>query len=585
MKTDCTPSFGMGNRDYVRFGFDALDRSDSVPKEKGQVLANGYTTERTVPWPNMLTHDDITVGWICALPVELEASATLIDEPLPHSLPQATGDKNRYVLGRIGRHYVAMACLPIGQTGTNSAATVASHMTRTFKSLRFALMVGIAGGAPSVEHDIRLGDVVVSTPGKKFNGVVQYDFGKTVGDNFFELTGSLNGPPTILLSAVAAIQIDRATPESFYRHVQNVACDSPKFSYPGAQKDRLFKSDYDHLLRDSETCDSCDASQLESRLPRTSPVPEVHYGTVASGNQVMRHGGTREKLRSQLDILCFEMEAAGLMNTFPCLVIRGICDYSDSHKNKDWQPYASATAAAFAKLVLESIPPGILPGMPKITTIPWIYTLFSQTLVSRNKISLGRLVVNIRKPWQEFCPDSLEPPESEVDVSHQPRVHEMLHKSEQAGLYDKLRLLMAPVTALLSLGPKSEKTYTLLNSGNYFRQLSGRQAVRDWFELILKHKLNVYMIVGIHTVTDSGATEPSEKVFCFEYRKVKFKWFSSRTLDNAFLELGSRWKVPSSRTDKLEDLDDIVDVTLEENIEYTAEEVFSAVVDEEIYIL
>ena len=46
------------------------------------------------------------------------------------------------------------------------------------------------------------------------------------------------------------------------------------------------------------------------------------------------------------------MEAAGLMDSFPCLVIRGICDYADSHKNKRWQPYAAATAAAFAKELL-----------------------------------------------------------------------------------------------------------------------------------------------------------------------------------------------------------------------------------------
>jgi nucleoside phosphorylase len=55
-------------------------------------------------------------------------------------------------------------------------------------------------------------------------------------------------------------------------------------------------------------------------------------------------------------VLCFEMEAAGLMNSFPCLVIRGICDYADSHKNKQWQPHAAGTAAAYAKEVLSVIP-------------------------------------------------------------------------------------------------------------------------------------------------------------------------------------------------------------------------------------
>jgi hypothetical protein len=83
----------------------------------------------------------------------------------------------------------------------------------------------------------------------------------------------------------------------------------------------------------------------------------VHYGAIASGNQVMKDGVTRDRMSSELgSVLCFEMEAAGLMNSFPCLVILGICDYADSHKNKGWQPYAAATAAACAKELLSVIP-------------------------------------------------------------------------------------------------------------------------------------------------------------------------------------------------------------------------------------
>ena len=69
----------------------------------------------------------------------------------------------------------------------------------------------------------------------------------------------------------------------------------------------------------------------------------------------MRHGATREKLRKEIGVICFEMEAAGLIDIFPCLVVRGICDYSDSHKNKKWQPYAAMTAACYAKEFLTEI--------------------------------------------------------------------------------------------------------------------------------------------------------------------------------------------------------------------------------------
>jgi nucleoside phosphorylase len=76
--------------------------------------------------------------------------------------------------------------------------------------------------------------------------------------------------------------------------------------------------------------------------PRKSEEIFIHYSTIASGNQVMRDGVTRDKLSSELGgVLCFKMEAAGLVNSFQCLIIRGICDYADSHKNKKWQPYAA----------------------------------------------------------------------------------------------------------------------------------------------------------------------------------------------------------------------------------------------------
>jgi nucleoside phosphorylase len=93
------------------------------------------------------------------------------------------------------------------------------------------------------------------------------------------------------------------------------------------------------------------------RPTRASQGIAVHYGTIASGNQVMKDGITRDRISSELGhVLCFEMEGAGLMNSFPCLIIRGVCDYADSHKNKSWQPFAAATAASFAKEVLSVLP-------------------------------------------------------------------------------------------------------------------------------------------------------------------------------------------------------------------------------------
>lgn len=300
-----------------------------------------------------LSHHDYTVGWVCALPDELTAAQEVLDEE-HQGLPPNYNDSNIYTLGSIEAHNVVLACLPAGQMGTNSAAAVAIQMKNTFPAIRFGLMVGIGGGVPSKEADIRLGDVVVSQPGNGHGGVVQYDFGKSTPSGF-KRTGFLNTPPTILLAAVTKLRsnLDRGR-NSLSPHLSKLG-NLPKFGRNQAGSDDLFEAEYNHS--GGASCLSCTAERMIQREERTSTTPIIHYGTIASGNQVMRNGIERDKISSEFGgVLCFEMEAAGLMNTFPCLVIRGICDYADSHKNKKWQPYAAGTAAAYAKELLRVIP-------------------------------------------------------------------------------------------------------------------------------------------------------------------------------------------------------------------------------------
>jgi nucleoside phosphorylase len=301
-----------------------------------------------------LRRDNYTVGWVCALPVELAAAQEMLDEE--HDTPPSDAhDTNIYTCGRVGEHNVVIACLPEGQTGTNSAAAVAVQMKMAFPSTRFGLMVGIGGGVPSEEADIRLGDVVVSKPHKVHGGVVQYDSGKATPSGF-ERTGLLNTPPIVLLNAVANLRAKHMRGRGRLAEYLSKLNSLPDFTREAAGPDALFSAAYDHK-KGAATCKECDSSYVADREPRKQELV-VHYGTIASGNQVMRSAAERDRVSTELGgVLCFEMEAAGLMNSFPCLVIRGICDYADSHKNKRWQPYAAATAAACAKEVLSVIPP------------------------------------------------------------------------------------------------------------------------------------------------------------------------------------------------------------------------------------
>lgn len=313
----------------------------------------------------MLNPEDFTVGWICAIPTEYVAAQALLDETYDEQL-ELGNNKNEYAFGRIGEHKVVISVLPLGEYGTASASRVAEGMIYSFPNLRIALMVGIGGGAPSRKNDIRLGDVVVSTPSGGNGGVFQYDYGKTIQGRDFQPTGFLDQPPSILRAALAGLKTSyEMKGHKLDEAIDKALADLPrlrkKYKRPDPTTDRLYRSDIVHK-NDDEPCDSgCgdDPSHLIIRSPRDEDEddPAIHYGLIASGNQLMKDAQIRDDFAAERGILCFEMEAAGLMNHFPCLVIRGICDYSDSHKNKAWQGYAAMVAAAYAKDLLKRIAP------------------------------------------------------------------------------------------------------------------------------------------------------------------------------------------------------------------------------------
>ncbi|KAF2159682.1 hypothetical protein M409DRAFT_29844 [Zasmidium cellare ATCC 36951] len=328
-----------------------------------------------------LRKEEYTVFWICALPIpEWQASRELFDVQHEDASLGSIVVSYQYVFGEINGHNVVMGCLPDAQPGVGSAASVATEMRAVFPSLRFGVLVGIGGAVPSKDHDIRLGDVVVSRINKdgRHGGVIHYDYGKYVQGGEFQETGMLNKPPIILSSALSKIRSAPPTSSKFYEYLesfQKCADYAPQFSSP-PKLDQLFEATYDHpakeltcsncsihkLVRRPErkemTCSECSSQRIPQRPGRLRHPVHVHYGTIASGNQVIKDALRRDLIKkTHEDVLCFEMEAAGLIDHLQCIVIRGISDYCDSHKNKSWQPFASATAAAWAKELLRNIAP------------------------------------------------------------------------------------------------------------------------------------------------------------------------------------------------------------------------------------
>ncbi|KAF6803200.1 Ankyrin repeat domain-containing protein 50-like protein 3 [Colletotrichum sojae] len=229
--------------------------------------------------------EDYTVGWVCALPLEMAAAKGMLDEVHPNPSDQDPADHNSYALGKVQGHNVAIACLPAGVCGTTSAATVAKDLLRSFRSIRFGLMVGICGGAPSEEQDIRLGDVIISQPAGTNGGVIQYGRGKALLEGGFERVGSLNAPPQILLTALSGLQANHLCEQNHVpQFLSDFALRNPKmkarFGNQGTANDVLFSAEYDH--RDSRpTCDGCDDAQTIRRTTRDDMDPVIHYGTKA----------------------------------------------------------------------------------------------------------------------------------------------------------------------------------------------------------------------------------------------------------------------------------------------------------------
>lgn len=307
--------------------------------------------------------EQYTVGWICALWTEYVAARAFLEKK--HSRPEALSpnDNNHYTLGEIGGHQVVIAVLPDGEYGTSSAAGVARDMVHSFPNIRFGLMVGIGGGVPT-KHDIRLGDIIVSSSRNGRCGLLQYDLGKELQGQEFHQTGFLNQPPPILRTAVAGLQAQyeeegHQLKESIQAVLEGNKRLKRKYTQPPFETDWLFESAFAHPNLEKSCGDVCDSSRLVRRPKRTDEEddPVIHYGLIASGNRVVKDATFRDKLAAEQDVLCFEMEAAGLINHFPCLVIRGVCDYADSHKSKEWQGWAAMVAAAYTRDLLYQIVP------------------------------------------------------------------------------------------------------------------------------------------------------------------------------------------------------------------------------------
>ncbi|KAL6699522.1 hypothetical protein J3F84DRAFT_392951 [Trichoderma pleuroticola] len=294
-----------------------------------------------------LTYDSYTVAWICVFLPEICAARALLDEE-HEPLPPKEIDDNNYFLGKMANHNVIIV-VP-GSFGIRATTQIA----RTFPNIRFALMVGLGSGIPKPPNagprkDVRLGDVVIGSLINGLGGVARFDEARVAGEHSVTVKTRRYNPPQVLQKAIRRLQLDhgfgRGQMWTDIDQVINLGVPALEDAgYPGHSA--------------GEDCSSCDVTQIENRGVRKTTRSVVHIGLIASGSPMVRFSIRRNPPQGyEKGVYCFDAQVAGLMDPLPFLLIKGICNYGDSHKYDIWGPYAAIAAAAYAKDLLRVIHP------------------------------------------------------------------------------------------------------------------------------------------------------------------------------------------------------------------------------------
>ncbi|KAF3184504.1 hypothetical protein TWF788_005208 [Orbilia oligospora] len=410
----------------------------------------------------LLDSRNYTVGWICALPVEMAAATAMLDEEHGKPTQQDSHDKYTYTLGKIGQHNVVIACLPDGVVGTTSAAALGVQMRSSFRCIRFGLMIGVGGGVPSRLHDIRLGDVVVSKPRGTSSGVIQYDYGKAVENGQLIMDGSLDKPPKTLLTAMSSLEADHLRRgNGISGHISKMLYKHPHmqqhFKHQGLENDILYAADYKHTT--GFHCAQCDPKRQVIRAPRNSLNPAIFYGTI---------GYDDDEDLSMMDGL------------------RG----------------SGSSLSRRPTIALENINMDALPSS--------IFELASR-LYAKEDISLASLIPDRRYPNQDALVEIQLEERKDYSISIDRNFSDFVKSNAKSNSGFKRalsKIFLSPavkeVGGDVQILAEESRVYMMRQPREIFKKLSGRQSVRDWLtDYYMNSDEDIYFIVGYRTLVNA----------------------------------------------------------------------------------
>uniref|UniRef100_A0A093VH40 Aminodeoxyfutalosine nucleosidase n=1 Tax=Talaromyces marneffei PM1 TaxID=1077442 RepID=A0A093VH40_TALMA len=405
------------------------------------------------------TRGDFHVGIVCTLDIEKQAIDKFFDEVYNAAdYGKLGGDANYYKIGRIGRHNVVL--VKLSGKGTQYSARSVTDLSQSYPGIKVYLLVGICAGVPfrgrdrTQDSETILGDVIIG------DSIVQTDYGKQYSEEYQRRTDRrevLGNPPLDIRNMLSHLKSEpEPLLDKMMSNLQLIQSqDQGRWNYKGVSEDRLFDTPFRHrhytrdiicecincktkddpichtALRDSCTVTGCADNYhcLISRIRlatvtqsgHLAPQPSIHFGTIASTNAVLKSGEHRdqlvqkERVQEEEEIIAFEMEGAGMWDSRPCVIIKGVSDYADSHKNDIWHAYAAATAASCTKAFLDLwIPSDPLPTAPPLRERRSLQVLdfikeFDQTAGPSHAI--------IQEYWNKVIPQAYRKPNALLPLS------------------------------------------------------------------------------------------------------------------------------------------------------------------------
>jgi len=298
----------------------------------------------------------------CKIERDLQAEDINIEE-FTQQAESKVGDGQIYTFGTIGSRRVV--CIKIPHVGDIADNVITDKLLGMFKSLQHVFIVGVGGSIPHFHDDkqhVRLGDVVVSCPSFNCGPMYIYCNGTEVDDtgrvSYSQQSWNTKNDlvENVLNSKLSSDNGDNPDWNTFLNEsLSEIRLNDTRFYRPASETDRLFQTENGVISEAHHPAVASDSPR--SRYPSR---PIIYHGLVGSGAS-MNNEENRQAFSQLNELKAIDCGLLSVLNSIEdnskdsFVVIRGIADYTDGLDKREWQPYASLAAAAYAKSIILSL--------------------------------------------------------------------------------------------------------------------------------------------------------------------------------------------------------------------------------------